>query len=222
MFLKNMPLKKKSMLEQMNQILRIVSETILLCCTQSYGINFQKVDLIKTEAYKKQRNLCVSLLHQNKKDYFEALDVKFVTGNKMFWKTVAPLFSNRSKASNKITLTENEKLIMNDQKCAEVFNNYFNSIVKELNIPINQNLLNDASIFDDPVIAAAHMYERHPSILKIKEKVKKHDLFPFYHVNPDKMLNILQNIDSKKATQQGDIPVRIMKESKFTFFKNFI
>ena len=89
---------------------------------------------------------------------------------------------------------------MNDQKCAEVLNNYFNSIVKKLNIPINQNLVNDASIFGDPIIAAVHKYERHPSILKIKDKVKKHDLFPFYHVNPDKMLKILQNIDSKKAT----------------------
>ena len=42
---------------------------------------------------------------------------------------------------------------MNDQKCA-VFNNYFSSIVKELNIPIDQNLLNDASIFDDPIISS--------------------------------------------------------------------
>ena len=33
------------------------------------------------------------------------------------------------------------------------------------------------------------------------------------------MLKILQNIDSKKATQLGDIPVRIVKENKFTFSK---
>ena len=33
------------------------------------------------------------------------------------------------------------------------------------------------------------------------------------------MLKILQNIDSEKATQQGDIPVRIIKENKFTFSK---
>ena len=118
-------------------------------------------------------------MHQNKKDYFETLDMKSVTDNKMFWKTVAPLFSNKSKASNKITLSENEKLITNDQKSAEVFNNYFNSIVEELNIPIDQNLLNDASLFDDAIIAAVHKYERHPSILKIKEKLKKHDLFFF-------------------------------------------
>ena len=83
---------------------------------------------------------------------------------------MAPPFSNKSKASNKITLYENEKLIINDKKCAEVFNNYFNSIAKELNIPIDQNLLNDAYIFDDPIIAAVHKYKRHPSILKIKNK----------------------------------------------------
>ena len=171
------------------------------------------------EPYKKQQNLCVSLLRQNKKGYFETLDKKFVTDNKMFLKTVAPLFSNKSKASNKITLSENEKLITNDQKSAEVFNNYFNSIVEELNIPIDQNLLNDASLFDDPITAAVHQYERHPSILKIKEKFKKHDVFSFYHVNPDKMLKIIENIDSNKATQQDVILVGIIKENKFTFSK---
>ena len=34
----------------------------------------------------------------------------------MFWKTVVPLSSNKSEASNKITLSDNEKLIINDQK----------------------------------------------------------------------------------------------------------
>ena len=91
------------------------------------------------ETYKKQRSLCVNLLRQNEKDYFETLDVKSFTDNKMFSKTVAPLSSNKSNARNKITLSENEKLIINDQKCAEVFNNFFNSIVEELNIPIDQN-----------------------------------------------------------------------------------
>ena len=100
-----------------------------------------------------------------------------------------------------------------------MFNNYFNSTVEELNIPIDQNLLNNVSLFDDPIIAAVQKYDRHPSILKIKEKFKKHDLFSFYPVNPNKMLKIIENIDSKKATQQGDISVRIIKENKFTFSK---
>ena len=72
---------------------------------------------------------------------------------------MAPLFSNKSKASNKTTLSENEKLIINDQKYSEVFSNYFNRIVEELNIPIDQNLLNDASLFNDPIIAAVHKHK---------------------------------------------------------------
>ena len=147
-------------------------------------------------------------MRQNKKDYFETLDIKSVTDNKMFWKTVAPLFSYKSKASNKITLSKNEKLITNDQKSAEVFNNYFNSIVEELNIPIDQNLLNNASFFDDPIIAAVRKYERHPSILQIKEKLKKHDLFSFYHPNPDKMFKIIEISTLKK------LPSKVISQSK--------
>ena len=33
------------------------------------------------------------------------------------------------------------------------------------------------------------------------------------------MLKNSQNLDSKKATQLGDIPVRIIKENKFSFWK---
>ena len=41
-----------------------------------------------------------------------------------------------------------------------MFGNYFNSIAKELNVLIDQNLLNDVPIFDDPIIAAVHKYKR--------------------------------------------------------------
>ena len=66
------------------------------------------------EIYKKQGHLFLSLLCQNEKDYFETLDIKSVTDNKMFWKTVAPLFFNKFKTSNLITLSGIKKLIMNN------------------------------------------------------------------------------------------------------------
>ena len=72
-----------------------------------------------------------------------------------------------------------KSLIINDQKCAEMFNNYFDSIAKEPKIPIDQILLNDASAFDDLIIAAVHNYKRHQSIFKIQEKVKKYERFFF-------------------------------------------
>ena len=46
--------------------------------------------------------------------------------------------------------------------------------------------------------------------------------FSFYHVNPDKMLKIIENTDSKKATQQGDIPVRIIKEILLNNFSKIL
>ena len=72
----------------------------------------------------RNNELGVSLLRQNEKDYFETLDIKSAIDNKMFWRTMKSLFSNKSKASNKITLSENEMLIINDKKMrCEGFNN---------------------------------------------------------------------------------------------------
>ena len=45
--------------------------------------------------------------------------------------------------------------------------------------------------------------------------------FTFYHINSDKMLKILENLDSKKAAQQGD-PRQNNKRKQIQFFKNFI
>ena len=157
------------------------------------------------EAFKKLRNLRVSLLRLNKNDYFETLDIKSVTDTKIFWKTVAPPFCNKSKASSNITLSKNEKLIVNDQKRAEVFNNYFNSIVKELNTPIDQTLLNDASIFDYSIIAGAYNHKRHPVVQKLRKMSKNMTFFLFIMLTPIKSLKFSKNIHSKRATQQGDI-----------------
>ena len=46
--------------------------------------------------YNKQRNLCVSTLRKNKRDYFGNLNNKIVTDNNKFWKTVSTLFSEKA------------------------------------------------------------------------------------------------------------------------------
>ena len=62
-------------------------------------------------AYKKQRNLRVSILRESKKCYFENLDTKNLTHDKKFWVTVKPLFSNKVRSNPYITLDEDEILI---------------------------------------------------------------------------------------------------------------
>ena len=55
--------------------------------------------------HKKQRNVCVSLLKKAKKEYYENLDLHNVTDTRRFWKTVKPVFGNKVKACNTISLT---------------------------------------------------------------------------------------------------------------------
>ena len=43
--------------------------------------------------YKKQRNFCVKLLRQTKEKYFSDINVKSISDNKKFWKTIEPFFS---------------------------------------------------------------------------------------------------------------------------------
>ena len=72
-------------------------------------------------------------------------------------------------------------------------------------------------MIEDPILSAVQKYRKHPSIHKIKQMIRKNYLFGFHHEDCDKMLAVLQNLDCKKATQQGDIPVIIIKENKFAF-----
>ena len=47
---------------------------------------------LNRNAYKLQRNVCTKLLRKQKRDYFNDLDTKLISDNKMFWNVVKPLF----------------------------------------------------------------------------------------------------------------------------------
>ena len=64
--------------------------------------------------YSKHRNYCVNLLRKEKKNYFNNIDLKLLIGNKKFWKTIKPLFSEKQNTSRKITLIDDDIIISND------------------------------------------------------------------------------------------------------------
>ena len=66
-------------------------------------------------SYVKQRNYCVSLLRKNKKDYYANFNVKDIFDNKQFWRTVKPLFSDKTKSNEKIALVEDETVSTQDE-----------------------------------------------------------------------------------------------------------
>ena len=92
---------------------------------------------IDRKAYNKQRNLCVSLIRSEKKNFFSNINTCDITDNKTFWKTVKPFFTDKIKTKSKITLIEkniasqegqeeivSEKIITEDQAVAQVFHQY--------------------------------------------------------------------------------------------------
>ena len=106
--------------------------------------------------YTQQRNKCVSLLRKTKTNYCGNLNEKDITDNKTFWKTVKPLLSDKSKSSNKIHLSENGELLNNESETAEVLNNFFSNIVKNLKIPEYENLDPNFENVKDPIFRAIY------------------------------------------------------------------
>ena len=164
--------------------------------------------------YNKQRTFCVSILRKSKRDYFGNLNNKIVTDNRKFWKTISPLFSEKAFHRECITLKERNKTITNNVELAETFNTFFSKIVPNLNIDNNLGDNITKPNITDPVFCAIQKYEKHPSILKIKEMMGKNNLsFSFKFTDRKKIFNELQKLKSKKACQISDIPVKIIKEN---------
>ena len=104
--------------------------------------------------YKRQRNYCTSLLRRTKRDFFEKLNPNAISDNKMFWKIVKPLFSDKVAITPKITLCENDEIHDNDAQVAEDFGNFFSTIVTELNIG---NRYNHFLSFHDNDISSSYI-----------------------------------------------------------------
>ena len=166
-------------------------------------------------AYKKQRNLCVKLLKRAKKTFYNTVDVKKVSDNKTFWKTIKANFTEKTIKDQKITLVEKETVISEESELAEVFKNYFENVVNNLNIqqPIFSHEHNDS------IANAIKNFEQHPSILKIKENRKVYSSFSFRPVSLDEIIKETFNLDTPKVTQKSDIPTKINKQNEDIFSK---
>ena len=57
--------------------------------------------------------------------------------NKKFWKTVRSYFSDKDNNSSKITLIENNTIVSDEEKIADLMNEYFISIIKNLNLKLS-------------------------------------------------------------------------------------
>ena len=81
----------------------------------------------------KQSHFCVKLLRKTKQDYLNNTDIKCVSDNKKFWKTIKPYFSNKRLNSNKILWSE--KRFVKDPIAVETtMNDYFVNITQTIRL----------------------------------------------------------------------------------------
>ena len=90
--------------------------------------------------YKTQRNYYVNLLCKTKKQYYKNLDIKEVTDNKKFWKSVKSYFGKGDSNSEKIMLLENNSIKTNEKEIAIIMNDYFINITKNLDLKFSKKM----------------------------------------------------------------------------------
>ena len=180
------PIKKKFLRANNSPFMTKTLRKMIMNRSRCKNRYFKNRTVENWENYRKLRNECVKLTKKVKREYFENLDIKKVNDNKNFWKVVKPLFTNSNKTNMKITLVENDQIILDDKKTVEIFNDYFVNITKGLDIGLNDteaDLYNITVDITDPVEKIIHQYHNHPSIMNIRKNVCSFNSFTFSKIN---------------------------------------
>ena len=116
-------------------------------------------------------------------------------------------------ASENITLVENNEIVSEVKKICEIFNDFFSNAVINLNIPETEYSSTIIAGTNDLVSIAIERYENHPSIAKINNISTTDQTFSFQHVSREEIQKEIANLNPTKASQDNDIPTRIIKEN---------
>ena len=125
-------------------------------------------------------------------------------------------FSDKMKGRNKeIILIDNDQVFTETNRVADILNNYFLDAVENLDtIPHSSTLITESEgsggIQPGQIDNIITSYKDHPSILKIKEHVKIKEKFSFSKPTIEKVNQILSSLNSKKATVENDIPLKVI------------
>ena len=141
--------------------------------------------------YNRQRNYCTSLLRKSERGYYENLNIRNITDNKLFWKSVKPLLSEKSHIRDRISITEKSEIV----KTAETLNSFFSNIVKNLNISRYSEFDTVTENIADPTLNSIFKYKDHPSILAIQNNCENETL-RFSEVNIEDIKKDILKLDN--------------------------
>ena len=121
--------------------------------------------------------------------------MKEVTENKQFWRTIKPFFTEKSKTTNNIILTENNQTGREDRKFCQIFNTYFTNITKDLKLR---------------QVDESQSFENDESCRLIRENYSGGS-FSFKSISKDDIIEGVKKLPSNKASISNDIPITIIK-----------
>ena len=141
-------------------------------------------------AYKKQRNLCVSIRRKSITNYLNKFTDKGLETNKPFCKFIKPFLTNKGTLTDRdITIVDGKKIISDDFELAKTFNNHYINTV-EINsgfkpLKITNQSKDDLLVIDEII----RTYQDHPSAKQIKKVITtsntpKPIYFSFEPTNP--------------------------------------
>lgn len=166
-----------------------------------------------------QCNYVVKINRQSK-EYFLNLKKYFLNLNntddpKPFLKTCKPYFSKRHGIGNsKFTLNEKGKILLKHQENVSEFNEYFDQIVDSHEL-YNYLCENIDGLVDD-VDRIIPKFRSYPSIQKTKQNFNVNEKFTFWQVTVNEVEQIIKELPKNKEAS-GDIPRKVLKQSKFSF-----
>ena len=111
---KHAPLKKKYVRANDGPFMTKALRKAIMLRTQLRNKYNKERTQSNLNTFRKQRNKCVKLLRKAKFEYYKNLDLKDISDNRKFWKTVKPLFSDKVQTNSSITLNEDGKILTNE------------------------------------------------------------------------------------------------------------
>ena len=119
------------------------------------------------------------LLRRTKKEHFQNLNVKDLSDNKKFWKTIKPHSSKKGLNSNKMLLKKKGELISDEKQLASIMNKFFINITKSLKLKEDQG---------SPPVTLNNILKKfifHPSIDKIRKTYENNKKVSFQEVTEE-------------------------------------
>ena len=117
-----------------------------------------------------KRNYCLTLVRKAKKEYHNNLHHENFMIKFFFWKSIKPLYSEKSWTHNKIRFAKQNSISDKNDNVAEVLNSSFTNAVSNLNIPKYHDNLVNINHIQDPIARSMEQYENYPGIIAINNK----------------------------------------------------